>query len=206
MPLKKYALISTGTLLLALLLSFNSSAQQSVTGKIISKADNQPVVGATVKVDGANSATQTKSDGTFIITSKKTITSLIISAIGFETVRIPVNGRSELNEVSLAISTTSLNDIVVTGYTVQRKKDITGAVSVVNVKDLKSVPAGSPEQMLQGQASGVNIITSGAPGGPSNILIRGITSFGNTDPLVIIDGSPASLHDINANDIESFRF
>ena len=94
---------------------------------------------------------------------------------------------------------------MVTGYTSQKKKDITGSVSVVNVKAMKAVPSGSSEQLLQGQASGVSVITSGAPGGPSNIFIRGISSFGNSDPLVIVDGVQASMHDINVNDIESVQ-
>lgn len=85
------------------------------------------------------------------------------------------------------------------------KKDITGSVSVVNVRDLKAVPAGSGEQLLQGRASGVNVITSGQPGSGSNIRIRGITSFGNVDPLYIIDGVQGSIRDLNANDIESIQ-
>ncbi len=69
-------------------------------------------------------------------------------------------------------------------------------MAVVNVKDLKAVPAGSPEQMLQGRASGLTIITSGQPGSGSNIRIRGITTFGHTDPLIIVDGMQASLTNI----------
>ncbi|MDQ6903806.1 MAG: SusC/RagA family TonB-linked outer membrane protein, partial [Bacteroidota bacterium] len=105
----------------------------------------------------------------------------------------------------LKTTTSTLNEVVVTGYTSQRKKDITGSVAVVNVKDFKAVPSGSSEQLLQGQASGVSVITSGAPGGPSNIFVRGISSFGNVDPLVIVDGVQSSMHDINVNDIESIQ-
>jgi TonB-dependent starch-binding outer membrane protein SusC len=205
MPLKKYAIISTTLLLLALLFTLNSSAQQSVSGKVINKADNQPLVGATVKVDGANSATQTNADGSFVITSKKTITSLTISAVGFETLRVPTGGKSELNTISLTVSTTSLNDIVVTGYTAQKKKEITGAVSIVNMKDVKQTPAGTGEELLQGRASGLTIISSGQPGAASDIRIRGVTTFGNNQPLIIVDGIRGDLHNINPNDIESMQ-
>ena len=99
----------------------------------------------------------------------------------------------------------SLNEVVVTGYSSQRKKDITGSVAVVNVNNLKVVPSGTTEALLQGQASGVTVINSGAPGGGSNLRIRGITSIGSTDPLVIIDGTPGAMKDLNVNDIESMQ-
>ena len=204
MPLKKYAILSTTLLILALLFTLNSSAQQTVSGKVINKADNQPLVGATVKVDGANSATQTNADGSFVITSKKTITSLTISAVGFETLRVPTGGKTDLSSIGLAISTTSLNDIVVTGYTAQRKKDITGAVATVDISDAKKLPATSSEQLLQGQASGVTVINSGAPGAASTVFIRGISNFGQTQPLYVVDGVQVpDMSIVNPNDIES---
>ncbi len=201
---KKYALLSTVLLFFALLLQFNSSAQQTVSGKVISKADNQPIVGATVKVDGANVATQTQPDGSFTITSKKTFANLIISVVGYESVRVPVNGSSVLNPISLTISNTTLNDVVVTGYSSQRKKDITGAVAIVDVSDAKKIPATSSEQLLQGQASGVTVINSGAPGAASTIFVRGISNFGQTQPLYVIDGVQVNdMSLVNPNDIES---
>jgi TonB-linked SusC/RagA family outer membrane protein len=205
MPLKKYAFVSTSILLFLLFFSLTLSAQQSVSGKIIGKADNQPVIGATVKVDGANSATQTGPDGSFTVTSKKTITTLIISAIGFETQRVPVNGAASLSTISLAVSTSSLNDVVVVGYTAQKKKDITGAVTVVDVKSLKAQPAANPDQLLQGQAAGIQVISSGQPGAAAQINIRGIASFSNNDPLYIIDGVQGAFHDVNPDDIESIQ-
>jgi len=112
-----------------------------------------------------------------------------------------------MGDISLVVANTALNEIVVTGYSAQKKKDITGAVSVVDVKSLKSIPGGNTEALLQGQASGVTVINSGTPGGGSNVRIRGITSFGNSDPLVIIDGVqiPNGLHDLSVNDIESIQ-
>ena len=185
----------------------NSFSQNTVTGKIVNKADNQPVIGATIKVEGGKSATQTKEDGSFSITANKAIAELVISAVGYETLKLPVHGNANLNSISLTLSSTTLNDIVVTGYSAQRKKDLTGSVAVVSVSSMKEIPAGNPENMLQGQASGVTVVTSGSPGVFSDLKIRGITSLGSVAPLVVIDGveSINGMHDININDVESMQ-
>ncbi len=209
---KKISLPARGALVALFLtfLSFALNAQKTVTGKISNGKDKQPLVGATVAVRGSNMATQTDVDGVFKITVPNDKSILVITAIGFETLEISTSGKTSVT-AELKETASSLNEIVVTGYTAQRKKEITGAVSVVNVKDLKSVPSGTAEQMLQGQASGVNIIGSGSPGEGSNVFIRGITSFGNVAPLVIVDGVQSApgdlstLHDLSANDIESVQ-
>ena len=178
-------------------------AQKTVTGKI-TDSNNQPVAGATIAVKGTNFAAQTDASGNFSLSVPGGRNTLTVSSVGFTPQDVNIAGQNTVS-LSLQTATSSLNEVVVTGYSAQRKKDITGSVAVVNIKDLKAVPAGSPEQMLQGRASGLNIITSGQPGSGSNIRIRGITSFGNTDPLVIVDGVQASLTNINANDIESIQ-
>jgi TonB-linked SusC/RagA family outer membrane protein len=206
MPFKTNSLLRVCLLACLVLSGFNLFAQKKISGKVISTADKQPVVGATVQVKGGRSAVQTGVDGAFSIDAGDNST-LVISSVGFEKLEIPVAGRSMLGEVSLGTSNTALNEIVVTGYSAQKKKDITGSVAVVDVKSLRSVPGGNPEALLQGQASGVTVISSGVPGGGSNVRIRGITSFGNSDPLYIIDGVqvPNGLHDINSADIESIQ-
>jgi TonB-dependent starch-binding outer membrane protein SusC len=203
MPTKFKLLAGLNTAFL-LFLSLSLFAQTSITGRVLSSTDRKPVVGATVQVKGGKSATITGSDGTFTINSSQKVSALVITIVGFEAVTVPVSG-SDVGDVMLTISATSLNDVIVTGYTAQRKKDITGAVAVVNIKDMKEVPGTSPEALLQGQAAGVTVITSGAPGGGSNIHIRGVTSIGNVDPLYIVDGVQSSMHDLNMNDIESIQ-
>lgn len=180
-------------------------AQNVVTGKIINKTDNTPVPGANIQIRGTNAIVQSGADGGFSINLPSATATLTISAVGFATLELPVTAGTPAGNVALTQSASTLNDVVVTGYTSQRKKDITGSVSVVNVADMKSVPSGSTENLLQGQASGVTVVNTGQPGGYSNVHIRGITSFGNTDPLVIIDGTPGYLHDINPNDIQSIQ-
>ena len=208
MPKKTKGLAQIGCLLIAFLLLVSTGtaqAQKAVSGKIINKTDNQPVPGATVQLKGTKVLAQSGVDGNFSITLPNNSGTLVITAIGFQSIEVPVTAGTPAGDITLTASTSTLNDVVVTGYTTQRKKDITGSVSVVNVADLKSVPSGSTESLLQGQASGVTVVNTGQPGGYSNIHIRGITSFGNTDPLVIIDGTPGLLHDINPNDIATFQ-
>src|ERR1044072_7516507 len=177
--------------------------QKTITGKITDPS-NQPVAGASVTVKGSNIATQTNADGFLTISVPNASAVLVFSSVGYEPKELPVGANANLN-VSLKTATSNLNEVVITGYTAQRKKDITGAVAVVEVDNMRQIPTGTPEKALQGQASGVTIVTSGAPGSNSNIRIRGITSVGSTDPLVIIDGTQGSMHDINVNDIESIQ-
>ena len=99
----------------------------------------------------------------------------------------------------------ALEEVVVVGYGTQRKKDITGAISVVETQALKSIPTGNAVIALQGLASGVTILGSGVPGGRTDIFIRGVTSLGNSSPLVIVDGMPGNLTNLNVNDIESMQ-
>src|SRR5687767_413153 len=158
-------------------------AQRTVTGRITS-SNNQPVIGATVAVKGTNLATSTGADGSFSINVPANSTTLVVTSIGFAEQEVAI-GSGTLN-VSLVESSTSMNEIIVTGYSSQRKKDITGSVAVVDVQNMKQIPSGTVESLLQGQASGVTVVNNGQPGAASNIRIRGITSVGNVDPLVIV--------------------
>ena len=127
------------------------------------------------------------------------------SFVGFEQREIAVGNQNSLN-VSLAASTSNLNEVVVTGYTTQRKKDIIGAVSVVSANDLKATPASNLAVQLQGRAAGVTVSSAGEPGAGAVVRIRGFASAGNNDPLYIIDGVPTDdPSKINPNDIESLQ-
>jgi TonB-linked SusC/RagA family outer membrane protein len=192
------------TAFIFLLFSSSLFAQKAVTGTVFSSKDNAPVNGATVLVKGTNTGVTTGANGNFSINVPSGRNTLVISYIGFHDQEVDVSSNNNVT-VTLQENAAALDEIVVTGYTAQKKKDITGAVSVVNVTSMKSVPAGTSESLLQGQAAGVTVINSGAPGGYSNVRIRGISSLGSSDPLVIIDGVQGSLHDLNPNDIESVQ-
>jgi TonB-linked SusC/RagA family outer membrane protein len=163
----------------------------------------KPLSGATVSIKETTISTITDAEGRFTLNASPMAT-LIITYVGFNPMEVLLNGRTKL-QVSLVNTASKLNEVVVTGYSKQSRKDITGSVSVVDVKAMKSIPTGAAEQALQGQAAGVTIISSGAPGGKSNIFIRGVSSFGDNQPLVIVDGIQSDLHDLNMNDIESVQ-
>ena len=173
-----------------------------VKGKV-TNVRSEPLAGVSVTVKGTTTGTSTDASGNYSIDAPAYGT-LVFSYVGFATREMPVNGRSSV-DVVLEESVSALDQVVVVGYGTQKKKDITGSVAVVDMKALKSIPAGSATQALQGQAAGVDIINSGVPGGQSNVFIRGVSSFGNTTPLVLVDGVQASLNDIDAENIESMQ-
>ena len=188
-----------------LLCCSSTLAQKKVTGKVLNANDQLPIAGASVQIKGGDVGTNTDENGNFSISARDPNAVLVISYVGYTSLETSLAGKSSLGNLLLSSTSSNLNEVVVTGYTSQRKKDITGSVAVVNVADLKTQPTGTTESLLQGQAAGVTIVNSGAPGGPSNIRVRGITSVGSTEPLVIIDGAYGSLHDLNVNDVQSIQ-
>ncbi len=179
--------------------------QLTVSGTVTDEK-NDPLPGVNVIEKGTTNGTTTDASGRFSLTLADEQNLLVFSFIGYESIEEAVNGRS-IVDVSLTPSVSSLEEIVVTGYATQKVKDITGAVGVVNMEAFKSIPTGSAAQGLQGQVSGVTVISSGAPGGRNDIFVRGVTSFGNTQPLILIDGVQVAggLNDINMNDVESMQ-
>lgn len=192
------------TAVLLIFLSVPVFAQTVVTGVVTSAKDKQPVSYVSVTVKGTQVATATSPTGDFSINVPAGKKVLVFTSGGYEEVEYTI-GAAGVVAISLKDRVSELNEVVVTGYTAQKKKDITGAVSVVNVKDLKQMPVGTGEEALQGRAAGVTVISSGQPGAASDIRIRGITAFGNNAPLVLIDGVQAGLHDINSAEIESIQ-
>ncbi len=156
-------------LLVSLLLCTVAFAQRTVTGKVVGP-DNLPISGATVAVKGSNTATSTIADGSFSISVPSDRSTLVISYVGYDVLEVAA-GTGALN-VILKERTSSLSEVVVTGYTSQAKKDITGSVAVVNTSDLKSIPAASAESQLQGRASGVTVTTDNRPGAGASVRIR----------------------------------
>lgn len=183
--------------------SFVVFSQKVVTGTV--KHENDPLARATVSVKGTNVATTTGNDGSFSINVPQGSTILVISYVDYETQEVNVANVSQV-EVRMLPSTSTLNMVVVTGYSSQRKKDITGAVTVVNVNELKSQPSADATGQLQGRASGVTVVTTGIPGSSSKVRIRGLGSFNNNSPLYVVDGVQTfSINGLNPNDIESMQ-
>jgi TonB-dependent starch-binding outer membrane protein SusC len=207
--MKKHLLPSRAKLLPMLvffmLLCTAAFSQKTVTGKVTSSVDNQPLAGATVVVKGTTTATATGTDGGFTISVPSGKNTLVITSAGFNEVQVDVSKTANI-DVALKLRTGNLNEVIVTGYSTQRKKDIIGAVSVVNVEDLKSTPSANLAAQLQGRATGVTVSGTGAPGSPAVVRIRGFQSIGNNEPLYIIDGVPTSDPSIlNPQDVESLQ-
>lgn len=197
--------MSRGVLLLFLtmLVSTIAFAQKKVTGKVIG-SDGLPVAGASIIVKGTTNGTATADDGTFSIMADPGAI-LVISASGAKTREVKV-GESGVVSATLETVAGSLNEVIVTGYTAQRKKDITGAVAVVDVKEMAKNPNSNVENLLQGRAAGVNVTSSGVPGAGANIRIRGFSTFGSNDPLFVVDGIQLnSIADLNPGDIETLQ-
>lgn len=180
--------------------------QTSVKGKIVNQSNQEPIIGATVTVVGQTLSTQTDASGNFEIKANANDI-LEITYVGFVTQRHTVTAGSQNIVISLNQDNSSLDEVVVTGYGSQRKKDLTGAVSVVDVASLKSQPTASAVEALQGRATGVQIVNDGAPGSTPQIRIRGYSTINNNDPLYVIDGVPyeGKLSWLNPNDIESMQ-
>ncbi|WP_318345945.1 SusC/RagA family TonB-linked outer membrane protein [Flagellimonas baculiformis] len=177
-------------------------AQVNVSGYV---SDGQvPIPGASIVVKGTSSGTATDFDGNFTLQNVATDAILVVSSIGFLPMEIELNGRTRI-EVVLAEDAQQLDEVVIVGYTTQRKADLTGAVAVVDVENLEKTRVANVSQALQGQVAGVQVTAStGAPGDPVEIRIRGEGTIGNNNPLYIVDGIPSrDIAFMNQADIKS---
>ena len=188
---------------LALMLCTIMYAQTEITGTVVDDfGDGLP--GATVKEkENATNGTVTDMDGHFKI-KVKSGAMLVISYIGFETQEVAAQDGMK---VTMGEAASELNELVVTGYSVQRKADLTGAVSVVSVDEIAKQNENNPMKALQGRVPGMNIQADGNPSGAATVRIRGVGTLNDNDPLYIIDGVPtkAGMHELNGNDIESIQ-
>ena len=197
-------------LILGLFLSVSAFAQIEVKGHV-KDATGEPIIGATVRVDGTQTATVSGFDGNFVLKANQGA-NITISYVGYQNATVKAAPNVE---VTLVDDETVLQDVVVIGYGTVRKSDATGSVMSVEADQLNKGLATSPADLLQGKTPGVQITTnSGAPGAGAKIRIRGGSSLSaSNDPLIVIDGLPISsteisggdvLNTINPNDIESF--
>lgn len=182
------------------------SEAKQITGKI-TDLNNAPLPGVTILIKGTSKGAITDIDGAFTLNASPTDI-LVISYVGYLSEEITVGDQTSLTIV-MSEDIIGLNEVVVTGYGVQKKSDLTGSIASVSSEKLAEVPVAGVDQALQGRAAGVNIVSkSGRPGENSAIQIRGVTSINGVQPLVIIDGAPGKMEDmntINSNDIASIE-
>ncbi|MGM0580402.1 MAG: SusC/RagA family TonB-linked outer membrane protein [Bacteroidota bacterium] len=193
------------TLFLLLLYSFISIAQEVTVSGTVTDENDEPLPGVNIMIKNTSSGTTTDLDGNYKLSVDQEAV-LRYSFIGYVSEEEKVNGRSTIN-LQLQPDFESLNEVVVVGYGTSTKKELTGATSQINAEKITERQVPRLDQALQGAVSGVNISTnSGAPGGSSNIRIRGVTTNGDNNPLIIVDGviyDQAGLNALNPSDIES---
>lgn len=178
----------------------------TVTGKVTLKTTGAGLEGVTINIKETSIATITDKEGNFRINARPGAV-LVASYIGMAEQEVTIPASGSVSIVMEAKNDLNLNEVVVVGYGTQRKANVTGAISSVKAKDLEKVPNGRIEQALQGRVAGVTIMqNSGQPGSSSTIRVRGITTFGNNDPLWVVDGvvvDAGGIGYLNQSDIES---
>ncbi len=198
--LKKLRLLG----ILFLLYCWMTYAQQQIEG-IVYDDGEQPLIGAAITVKGSNSGTITDFDGKFSLQLSSEENQILVSYVGFVPQEISV-GKQSYFEIQLRADDLFLDEFIVTGYGSQKKKDLTGAVSTIDIEEIANIPSAGIDGMIQGRAPGVNVVSDNAPGGGVAIRVRGFSTIRNNDPLYVIDGVPTTsgINMINPNDIASF--
>jgi TonB-linked SusC/RagA family outer membrane protein len=167
-----------------------ATADKKISGKIVS-ATGEPLIGATVGIKNTTNRTTTDADGNFELSVPGNAI-LEITHVGYKQQEISVSGKTNF-QINLEASEITMSDVVVVGYTSQKKSSLTGAITAVNMSDLKERRVSDVAQLLQGQVAGVQVTQStGAPGDGINITIRGVGTFAGSSPLFIVDGTPST--------------
>ncbi|MFN8349141.1 MAG: TonB-dependent receptor [Spirosomataceae bacterium] len=187
--------------------SLSFAQGRKVAGKVTDSETGSPMPGVTVLVKGSNAGANTDADGNFNLNVPDKAT-LVFSFVGYSTQEVSVGNRTTVN-LSLIPDTKALQEVVVTGYAAQQKKDISGSVAIVDVKEMKKLPASNIADQLQGRVAGVQVSSTGDPGSSAFVRIRGIGTINQNEPLYVIDGIPvqneSNLNFLNPNDIESIQ-
>lgn len=185
--------------------SIKSTQQQRITGVVTDANNSEPLIGVNIQIEGTTQGAITGFDGSYELTVPGPGTTLIFSFVGYITQRIQVVDQSTI-DVNMILDITSLEEVVVIGYGVQKKKDLTGSVGVVNVEEMKKLKVAGVAEALQGQVAGVSVQTNGDPGRMADVRIRGVGSFSNVGPLYVIDGLILNdANHLNPADIESIQ-
>ncbi|MBQ0096353.1 MAG: TonB-dependent receptor [Bacteroidales bacterium] len=186
-----------------------AQAQQAdnvtVSGKVIDDF-GEPAMGVGVLVKGTTQGTITDIDGNFTLSVPSDAT-IKVSALGYETLEVAVQGRADLGTLTIKTENILLEQTVVIGYGSQKKVDLTGSVAIVDADEMKKVSNSNISTMLEGKVAGVQITSDGQPGADPAVRIRGLGSFGDTSPLYVVDGVPmgTTIRDFSPNDIETIQ-
>lgn len=192
--------------ILPLFFSLASHAQQTTVSGTVIDPNGETIPGVNILEKGTTNGTVSDLDGAFTLETTSPDAVLVFSFVGFETQEIPLDGQTTL-EVTLGEGAQSLDEIVVVGYGIQRKSDVTGSISAIKSEEISRLPTPNVTQALQGRVSGVQVTSaSGAPGSGTTIRIRGVGTLNNSNPLFVVDGMLLDDIDfINPNDVESIE-
>ncbi|MCU0324407.1 MAG: TonB-dependent receptor [Spirosomaceae bacterium] len=207
--MKKSCPIPIGKFTLLILLFFISNsilAQKKISGKVTDGEAGIGLPGTTVTAKGTNKGTATDAEGNYSIEVPNGASVLVFSSIGYLSQEVSIGSKSVI-DVALMTDSRALQEVVVTGYGSQAKKDITGAVATVDIKQALAVPSTNIAQAIQGRVAGVNVGNENAPGGGVMVRIRGFGTINDNSPLYIVDGTPTkgNLNTLNLNDIETMQ-
>ena len=190
-------------LLSVFVLGASAQSTLTITGSVTDDS-GEPLIGASVKLNGANSAVVTDINGEYKISAPADGT-LTFSYVGYADREEKINGRSKI-DIVLSENVEQLNQIVVIGYGTQKKADLTGSVAVVDMDQARKQPSTDIASMLQGQVGGVSVATSSQPGAMAAIRVRGVGSFSSVGPLYVIDGMIVNdVNHLNPNEIENMQ-
>lgn len=184
-----------------------SIGQHTVSGTVYDAETEETLPGATIVVEGTDRGTSSDMDGNFELTVETGEETLAVSYVGYQETTLNIEGRSEL-DIYLIPGLEFEEEVVITGYQIQRRVDLTGAVSVVNMEDIETDPNSNVMRSLQGRIPGLNITTDGSPTNHATIRVRGESTLGNNAPLFVIDGVPSktdAFQQLNPQEIESIQ-
>lgn len=195
--------LKTVLFLSAILLSYSSFAQDRIVTGVVTDENASPMPGVNVLVKGTANGTSTDAEGKYSLSVPDDNAVLVFTFIGYNTSEMTVGSRTNVS-IQMTPDVETLTEVVVTGYSIDKRRETTGSVAVVKAKDLTVVPSGNVEQQLQGRVAGVTVVTNGQPGTTSQIRVRGFGAFGGNQPLYIIDGLQSETTEfLNPDDIET---
>ena len=202
MPAQRFLL----GVLLVLLVTTSTLAQNTVSGVVTEDGTGEPLIGVTVQILGTTSGTITDYEGKYSLSVPDESSTLIFSYVGFLDQEIVVGSQSAI-DIVLKLDVESLEEIIVVGYGTQKKSDVMGSIATVKAKELATIVAGNPTNALQGRLAGVQVESfGGQPGGDANVFVRGVSSLTNSYPLYVVDGTfTDNMNFINPRDIESIQ-
>ena len=201
-----YLAVLFALLLSPLCLQAQQTGERTIVGSVIDAATNEALQGVTVLAKGSGAGTTTDANGNFSLRLARTDNVLLFSYVGYASQSVNVAGKQNIT-VTMSETANAVGEVVVVGYGTQKKKDVTGAISVVDMKEVNKLSASTLAHALQGQVAGVDVTSfSGSPGSGITVRVRGIGTLNDSDPLFVVDGMMVGdINFLNTSDIESVQ-